>query len=78
MFSYDFGTGHSDAALHCCETDGCNTLDLSVPRVRTPNSLRCFTCADPGGSVCNDTLRCVGAQDRCVSGNGLRQKVAAL
>uniref|UniRef100_A0A3B4XQN1 UPAR/Ly6 domain-containing protein n=1 Tax=Seriola lalandi dorsalis TaxID=1841481 RepID=A0A3B4XQN1_SERLL len=64
LFSYNFGNTTFDAALHCCRTDGCNSP------VQAENGLKCFTCADPQSTVCNDTLRCVGAQNRCFRGNG--------
>ncbi|XP_059197516.1 phospholipase A2 inhibitor and Ly6/PLAUR domain-containing protein-like isoform X2 [Centropristis striata] len=55
-------SGETDAfAVHCCNTDGCNSQTVSYPDV-TENSLQCFTCS---GTVCNQTVQCVGAEDRC-------------
>ncbi|XP_071342820.1 uncharacterized protein [Trachinotus anak] len=69
MFSYNFGGASSGGALYCCATDGCNSRTPTFPVVQAENGLKCFTCADPLSTVCNDTLHCVGAQNRCIRGN---------
>ncbi|XP_059197608.1 phospholipase A2 inhibitor and Ly6/PLAUR domain-containing protein-like [Centropristis striata] len=60
-FSLSFGREKAAAAVRCCNTDGCNSQTVSYPDM-TENSLQCFTCS---GTVCNQTVQCVGAEDRC-------------
>ncbi|XP_042273296.1 uncharacterized protein LOC121900817 [Thunnus maccoyii] len=66
-FSFNVGFDAISATVHVCNTDGCNNQDISYPGVQKKNNLQCFTCDDQSSSVCNKTLQCVGAQDRCFS-----------
>ncbi|XP_042369088.1 phospholipase A2 inhibitor and Ly6/PLAUR domain-containing protein-like [Plectropomus leopardus] len=69
-FSFNFGVYNLTALVHCCNTDGCNSGNVTYPAVQTANSLQCFTCDDFSTSpVCNKTMQCVGVQDRCISWN---------
>ncbi|XP_045905873.1 urokinase plasminogen activator surface receptor-like isoform X2 [Micropterus dolomieu] len=63
-FSFNAGLVQIVASLRCCNTDKCNTDNLTEP-VLQPNSLKCFTC-DPLISHCNSSqLQCKGVEDRC-------------
>ncbi|XP_026202305.1 phospholipase A2 inhibitor and Ly6/PLAUR domain-containing protein-like isoform X2 [Anabas testudineus] len=59
------------ASVHCCKTDGCNIQDKPFPGHGKENGLKCPTCTrNPDGFwSCNNTLECVGVQDRCIAVN---------
>ncbi|CAK6964507.1 uncharacterized protein LOC128361983 [Scomber scombrus] len=44
--------------------DGCNSEDIPHPGDQKKNGRQCITC-DPSSSVCNQTVQCVGVEDRC-------------
>ncbi|XP_053178379.1 phospholipase A2 inhibitor and Ly6/PLAUR domain-containing protein-like [Scomber japonicus] len=67
-FSLSFGFVTMAASVYVCNTDGCNNEDIPFPDVQRENGLQCFTCDVPFSAVCNQTVQCVGDEDRCISG----------
>ncbi|XP_037624875.1 phospholipase A2 inhibitor and Ly6/PLAUR domain-containing protein-like [Sebastes umbrosus] len=67
-FSMSFGAWKLASSVHCCNTDGCNNQHIPYPDLQAKNGLQCVSCITRG-SVCNETIECVGAQDRCFSTN---------
>ncbi|CAK6984790.1 urokinase plasminogen activator surface receptor-like [Scomber scombrus] len=68
-FSYSIGTVAMTASVHFCNTDGCNSEDIPHPGDQKKNGRQCITC-DPSSSVCNQTVQCVGVEDRCFNMTG--------
>ncbi|XP_067452260.1 phospholipase A2 inhibitor and Ly6/PLAUR domain-containing protein-like isoform X3 [Thunnus thynnus] len=69
-FSFNVGFASKAASVHVCNTDRCNSEIIPYPRVQKKNNLQCFTCDNRYSAVCDETVQCVGEQDRCVSGTG--------
>ncbi|CAK6976405.1 uncharacterized protein LOC128362321 [Scomber scombrus] len=65
IFSFSLGTVAMTASVHLCNTDGCNSEDIPYPGVQEKNNLTCFGCVTLTSPVCNQTVQCVGVQDRC-------------
>ncbi|XP_074524868.1 phospholipase A2 inhibitor gamma subunit B-like [Halichoeres trimaculatus] len=68
LLSLSFNDVKIAASLQCCSTDGCNNKDIPFPQEQKPNGLQCVTCY-PLVVPCNQTLDCVGIEDRCLTVN---------
>ncbi|XP_034003100.1 urokinase plasminogen activator surface receptor-like isoform X2 [Trematomus bernacchii] len=69
-FSFTFGHAQLTAFVHCCKTDNCNSVNVSAPEDQSENKLMCYMCDGGQSTVCNETVKCKGNQDRCVKGTG--------
>ncbi|XP_074523931.1 urokinase plasminogen activator surface receptor-like [Halichoeres trimaculatus] len=66
LFSISYSSFKLTSSLQCCSTDGCNNIPVPYPDDQKPNGLQCVT-SDAWGLPQNQTLDCVGIQDRCIA-----------
>ncbi|XP_062279682.1 phospholipase A2 inhibitor and Ly6/PLAUR domain-containing protein-like [Scomber scombrus] len=66
--TFSASVGFANISAYVCNTDGCNNQTIRYPGVQKKNKLQCFTCDDPSSDVCNQTVQCVGEEDRCING----------
>ncbi|XP_041791694.1 phospholipase A2 inhibitor and Ly6/PLAUR domain-containing protein-like [Chelmon rostratus] len=69
IVSYTYAVWREAVSIQCCNTDGCNSQNVTYPDLHTENDLMCYTCNDVFSPICNMSVRCVGYQDRCMSGH---------
>uniref|UniRef100_A0A669ENE3 UPAR/Ly6 domain-containing protein n=1 Tax=Oreochromis niloticus TaxID=8128 RepID=A0A669ENE3_ORENI len=61
-FSVNLGVQSVLASATCCNTDNCNSQNLTAPTRQSSNGLLCNVCV---ASQCNTTLQCQGVEDQC-------------
>ncbi|XP_078389806.1 uncharacterized protein LOC144671668 [Cetorhinus maximus] len=57
----------------CCHSDLCNNQIVAEPANSTQNGLKCRECFNSSSDSCRDseqTVKCVGAETRCMSASG--------
>ncbi|XP_042273302.1 phospholipase A2 inhibitor gamma subunit B-like [Thunnus maccoyii] len=69
-YSFNVGFESKAASVHVCNTDRCNSQVIPHPGIQKKNNLQCFTCNYLFSAVCNETVQCVGTEDRCISWTG--------
>ncbi|XP_070688795.1 phospholipase A2 inhibitor and Ly6/PLAUR domain-containing protein-like isoform X2 [Pempheris klunzingeri] len=69
-FSFRLGPNVAISSVHCCNTDYCNSQNVSNPEAKLQkNGLQCASCSSPRNDAsCNVTVDCMGDQDRCING----------
>ncbi|XP_029905660.1 uncharacterized protein LOC115358023 [Myripristis murdjan] len=72
--SLNLGFGRVVGSVKCCNTDRCNSQNLTVPAHQGSNSLQCYSC---DSSTCRNKVQCVGGEDRCFKGSVMYGAVTA-
>ncbi|XP_056586597.1 lymphocyte antigen 6B-like [Triplophysa dalaica] len=61
--SINYGITRSALTMKCCNTDLCNSRDVSDTSSNTPNGKQCYYCENDS---CFNKLNCLGSEDHCI------------
>ncbi|XP_038670748.1 flocculation protein FLO11-like isoform X2 [Scyliorhinus canicula] len=77
--SFNCGSVVISQSSNCCDTDRCNTQRDTAPRNNTVNGLQCRGCFNSSSDSCSaseQTVDCVGAENRCMNVSGFEALVS--
>ncbi|GCB76414.1 hypothetical protein scyTo_0015482 [Scyliorhinus torazame] len=79
--SFNCGSVVVSQSSSCCDTDLCNTQVDTAPRNNTVNGLQCRGCFNSSSDYCSaseQTVDCVGAENRCMNVSGIEALTSPL
>ncbi|XP_072325086.1 urokinase plasminogen activator surface receptor-like [Scyliorhinus torazame] len=77
--SFNCGSVVVSQSSSCCDTDRCNTRIDTAPRNNTVNGLQCRGCFNSSSDYCSaseQTVDCVGAENRCMNVSGIEALIS--